>query len=180
LEDYALMPRRITVLLAAVVGVALCAFMVGTAGAAPAKKKLTILGKTTFKPGQFAKDTQRFTPKNLTVSPGDKVVLRNKAKTQDPHTISLVRKRQLPDSFECPACDAIFAAHGEDPNTGEPANAVVDVGDPGFDQPGDSIFIPPGPPGKQKITIDISADAGTNLFYLCAIHPWMQGKFRVR
>jgi plastocyanin len=104
------MPRRITVLLAAVVGVALCGFMVGTAGAAPAKKKLTILGKTTFKPGQFAKDTQRFTPKNLTVSPGDKVVLRNKAKTQDPHTISLVRKRQLPDSFECPACDAIRAS----------------------------------------------------------------------
>ena len=180
MEDYALMPRRITVLLAALAAVALCAFAVGSAGAAPAKKRLTIVGKLTFKPGHFAKDTQRFTPKNLTVSPGDKVVLRNKSKTQDPHTISIVRKRQLPDNFDCAVCEEIFQAHGEDPNTGEPANVVVDVGDPGFDQPGDSIFIPPGPPGKKKVTIDISADAGTNLNYLCGIHPWMQGKLKVR
>ncbi|HEX2413177.1 MAG TPA: hypothetical protein VHJ39_18585 [Solirubrobacteraceae bacterium] len=173
------MPRRITVLLAALATVALCAVAVGSAGAAPATKRLKIVGKLTFNAGQSVKDTQRFAPRNLTVSPGDKVVLRNKSKTPDPHTISLVRKRQLPDSFECPACDAIFQAHGEDPNTGEPANVVVDVGDPGFDQPGDSIFIPPGPAGK-KTTFEVSADAGTNLFYLCGIHPWMQGKLRVR
>jgi plastocyanin len=174
------MSRRITVLLAALAAVALSLLVIGSAGAAPAKKKLRIVGDLIFKPGQSVKDTQRFAPHVLTVAPGDKVVLRNRSKTQDPHTISVVRKRQLPDDFECPACDAIFAAHGEDPNTGEPANVVVDVGDPGFDRPGDSIFIPPGPPGKKKLTIDISADAGTNLNYLCAIHPWMQGKIKVR
>ena len=173
------MPRRITILLAALAALALSAVAIGSAGAVPAKKKLRIVGDLVFKPGQSVKDTQRFAPHNLTVAKGDQVVLRNRSKTQDPHTISVVRRNQLPDSFECPACDAVFAAHGEDPNTGEPQNIVVDVGDPGFDRPGDSIFIPPGPPGKKKVTFRVSADTGDNLNYLCAIHPWMQGSIRV-
>lgn len=177
------MPRRITVLLAALAALALSAVVIGSAGAVPAKKKLRIVGETVFNPGHSVKDTQRFAPHNLTVAKGDQVVLRNRSKMQDPHTISVVRRRQLPDSFEdCSPgpCDAIFAAHGEDPNTGEPQNIVVDVGDPGFDRPGDSIFIPPGPPGKKKVTFRVSADAGENLNYLCAIHPWMQGRIKVR
>jgi plastocyanin len=177
------MPRRVIVLLAAVVAVALSMFVIGSAGAVPAKKKLRIVGETVFNPGKSVKDTQRFAPHNLTVAKGDQVVLRNRSKMQDPHTISVVRRRQLPNSFEdCSpgVCDEIFAAHGEDPNTGEPQNVVVDVGDPGFDRPGDSIFIPPGPPGKRKVTFRVSADTGENLNYLCAIHPWMQGRIRVR
>jgi len=51
----------------------------------------------------------------------------------------------------------------------------VNVGQPGLDQPGDSLLILDG----QTIGATISASAGTNLFYLCAIHPWMQGQLRV-
>ena len=170
------MPRRITVLLVAVAG--LC--LVAAAPATAATKRLRIVGGLDFKPGKSVKDTQRFAPGVLTVDSGDRVVLRNRSKVQDPHTISVVRRRALPNSFECPACDAIFEAHGEDPTTGEPVNPVVDVGDPGFDRPGDSIFIPPGPPGKKKVIFRVTADEGDNLSYLCGIHPWMQGRLRVR
>jgi hypothetical protein len=53
---------------------------------------------------------------------------------------------------------------------------LVNVGAAGFDQPGDSIIVPPG----GKVSFDVTADEGTNLNFLCALHPWMQGKFKVR
>jgi hypothetical protein len=43
---------------------------------------------------------------------------------------------------------------------------------------GDSIAIQPGGPHKQ-ISIKVTAKAGTTLSFICAIHPWMQGKIQV-
>jgi len=31
-----------------------------------------------------------------------------------------------------------------------------------------------------KTTVVISAPAGTTLYYMCAVHPWMQGKIVVK
>jgi hypothetical protein len=97
-------------------------------------------------------------------------------KVPDPHTITLVRRGQVPTSFaeafNCQPCNAALDAHF---GTGGPPAARVNVGQPGLDQPGDSLLILDG----QSIGAQISASAGTNLFYLCAIHPWMQGQLRV-
>jgi hypothetical protein len=41
---------------------------------------------------------------------------------------------------------------------------------------GDSIIIEHG----QPVTVTITAPPGTNLYYLCAIHPWMQGVLQVK
>jgi hypothetical protein len=162
---------------------ALCvsALVIGPAGAqAPSTAKLRIVGGTTIEPGKFIKDDQRFAPRNRAVRSGGKVRLRDKSQNQEPHTLSLVRKRQLPDTaqeaFECEVCGSFFEAHEANEETGEVGRPLVDVGDPGFDRPGDSIFVPPG----GTVRFDIGADAGKRLYYLCAIHPWMQGKFRVR
>ena len=166
------MPRRITALLVAVAGLCLVA-----AAPASALQRIDIVGKQVLKPGQFYKDTQRFAPRNVTVDSGEKVRVRNRAKSEEPHTLSLVKRRQLPDSFDCPACGQIEASHEVNPETGEPGKPVVNVGSAGFDQPGDSIIINPG---GDKVSFDVTADAGKTLYYLCIIHPWMQGKIRVK
>ena len=33
---------------------------------------------------------------------------------------------------------------------------------------------------KGKISFNVTAKKGTTLYYLCAIHPWMQGKIKVK
>jgi hypothetical protein len=165
------MPRRITVLLAAAVG--LCLLVAAPAGA---RERVVIRGGEVFKPGQYVKDNQRFTPRVTTVKSGEKVTVRDRSTAGSPHTLSIVRKRQLPDSFECAVCEQLFAAHEANEETGDVGKPLVNVGDAGFDQPGDSIFVPPG----GKVSFQVTADDGENLNFLCAIHPWMQGKFKVR
>jgi plastocyanin len=151
----------------------------GTATAAPkapTKKKIAIVGHFVFKTGKSAFDDQHFTPRKFDIRSGGTVTLRNKARTEDPHTISLVKKSQLPDSFDCEVCGAIFGAHGVNEQTGDIANPVVNVGAAGFDQPGDSMFIRP----HGKVSFDVTAPAGTTLHFMCAVHPWMQGRIKVR
>ena len=167
------MPRRITVLLVAVAGLSLVA--AAPAGAA-VKKRIVIRGGEVFKPGKYVKDDQRFTPSVLTVQSGRRVTVRDRTTAGSPHTVSVVRKRDLPDSFECAVCEDFFAAHEANEETGTVGKPLVNVGPAGFDRPGDSIFVPPG----GKVSFKVTADEGENLNYICAIHPWMQGKIRVR
>jgi hypothetical protein len=47
---------------------------------------------------------------------------------------------------------------------------------PGLDTVGDSLVLPP----KGKVSAKISAKAGSVLYYVCAVHPWMQGKIIVK
>jgi hypothetical protein len=54
---------------------------------------------------------------------------------------------------------------------------VVNVGKPGLNQPGDSILITAEDP---VIKARVTAQAGTTLRFICAIHPWMQGKLIVK
>jgi hypothetical protein len=173
------MSRRTIALLAAGAALGATALAIGPATAAqkaPSSKKMAIVGHSEFKPGRFAFDNQRFSPRSFSIRSGGTVTLRNKAKTEDPHTISVVAKSQLPTSFDCEVCGQIFAAHGADEQTGAIANPVVNVGAAGFDQPGDSMFVPP----RGKVTFDVSASAGSTLYLLCAVHPWMQGRITVR
>jgi plastocyanin len=174
------MTRRMTVAMAATAALGVSALGVGAAGAATAKNRINIVGGASIKPGESVTDDQHFTPQKLEVKSGATVKLANKAKTEDPHTISLVKKSQLPktakQAFNCAACNAFFGAHEFDENTGNIGKPVVDVGQPGYDQPGDSTVIAP----KGKISFKVTAKKGTTLYYLCAIHPWMQGSIKVR
>jgi hypothetical protein len=45
----------------------------------------------------------------------------------------------------------------------------------GVDGPGDSFFFDP----KTPVKTTVSAKPGTTLYFLCAIHPWMEGKVKV-
>ena len=76
-------------------------------------------------------------------------------------------------------CDDLAIAHGAiNPDTGEeqdPTTPLVNRGREGFNRAGDSVLIPPG----GRTSVKITADAGTTLNMICAIHPWMQNKVKV-
>jgi plastocyanin len=132
------------------------------------------LGGEVFKPNVSATMTLRFAPGNITVHTGDTVVFQHADQTHDPHSVSIVAASQLPHSADdCPVCQKFEKAHFPHGQNGPPL-PVVDVGKPGFDQPGDSIVWMSG-----RASVKVTAAAGTVLHYFCAVHPWMQGTIRV-
>jgi plastocyanin len=150
---------------------------------ASARVKLSTIGGVTFKANRFIKDGMRFNKDTVRVRRGDTLVLRDK--TKQPHTLSIVRKGQLPRKvrqidgcFEGGPCGELFVKHGAvNPETGEeqdPTTPVVNEGREGLNRPGDSTLIPPG----GRTTIEVSG--ARDMYYLCAVHPWMQGKIDVR
>lgn len=187
------MNRRLTVAVAATAALSLTAAgFASTAGAAAKKKnQITIKGDFEFRAGKGARDNQRFVPLRQKVKSGSTVTVRNKAKTEDPHTLSFVEKAFLPTSFDAPVAGPLFGLHNldeDDPNAvpvlkidnGAPAAdqaavlAVDTLGTP--DEPGDSLLLF----GKEPVTFDVTAPAGSKLYYFCIFHPWMQGKISVK
>jgi plastocyanin len=173
------MTRRKTVAFLATAALGVSALGVGVAGAAT-KNRIDIKGGTSMTPGESITDDQHFTPSDLEVKSGATVKVVDKAKTSDPHTISLVKKSDLPktakQAFNCAKCNAIIGSHEVNEQTGDIGKPVVDVGQPGYDAPGDSTVIQP----KGSISFKVTAKKGTTLYYLCAIHPWMQGRIKVK
>lgn len=173
--------RRSKLALAVLGAVCASTLALGPAVAQPQKQaKMKIVGATTMKPGKWIRDDQRFTPHKRTVRSGATVRLADKSRMGEPHTLSVVRKsdlaRNAQEAFNCEVCNSIFEAHGANEETGDIANPVVNVGAEGFDQPGDSIFVAP----KSTVRFDVTAAAGRTLYFMCAIHPWMQGRFKVK
>lgn len=157
----------------------------GGKGKGPLKAKIVIKGQETFKRNAYIKDSVHFVAGTLVVRSGGTVTLTNK--TDEPHTFSIVKPSQLPRSVkqiqECGVCGEIAKSHGVNPEgpplSGPPPIPLVNIGLEGFDQPGDSIAINPKEHGGQ-VTFKITAPAGTTLNFMCAIHPWMQGRIMVK
>ena len=182
------MNRRLRMAVAVVAALGVSAGAASTASAA--SEKITIRGKFVFKAGKSVRDNQRFVQRNLKVKSGDTVNVANKSKTEDPHTLTFVEKAFLPTSFESAAAEAAFGAHAPNGDA-PPFFAKIDDGVPAADQAaplavntlgtdttvGDSEFMAPG---QKSTSFTVTAATGSNLYYFCAIHPWMQGKIRVR
>lgn len=177
------MSRR---MLALVLGAALALVAVVPAVAqAPRNYTLDMIGKVTFKKNRFIKDSVRYEVDSFSIRSGGNLTIADK--TRQPHTLSLVKRSDLPGNlremercFGPGPCDEIGVDHGAiDPETGEerdPTVPLVNKGAEGFNQPGDSVVIPP----RRKARVEVTAARGKSLYYLCAIHPWMQGRINVR
>lgn len=162
-----------------------------TTSKAPARAKIVVKGNESFKPNAYIKTTDRFVAGTITIRSGGTVTVTNT--TPEPHTVSLVKRSDVPRTVaqvdNCQmappgnVCNAIALAHGVNPSgppqQGLPPHPVVDVGSAGFDQPGDSTVIPPKGAGG-PITFKVTAKPGTTLYYMCIIHPWMQGRIFVK
>ena len=177
------------VLVAAAVGVALLGLTgsaIGAGGKGPAKAKLSIKGKDSFKPNGYLKLGEFFAPGTVTIRSGGTVTMTNT--TDDPHTLSIVKRSQVPRTLEqvgnCSVCGTILKAHGINPEgpptMGPPPIRVVDVGVAGFDSPGDSTVIGPKASPGARVTFKVTSRPGTTLNFICAIHPWMQGRLLVK
>jgi plastocyanin len=172
-------------LLAALLALAGSALAAGGKAKGPAKAKIVIKGGPSFKTNGFIKDSVHFVAGTVPVKSGATVTLTNAS--DDPHTLSIVKQSQVPHSLaqieNCAVCGELAKAHGVNPegppSSGPPPIPLVNLGAVGFDTPGDSIFIGPKGPGGQ-VTFKVTAAPGTTLFFICAIHPWMQGRFLVK
>jgi plastocyanin len=157
---------------------------------ADATRTITIKGTEHFVANTLVSADFRFSPGPFAIKSGETVTWENT--TVDPHTISVVNQSDLPTNinqvFSCGApgtvCAQFFACHF--PNGFGPGGPVPPInlacGNAKKGQladPGDSFLIPPPGTGPQRVTAMITASSGTTLFYMCAIHPWMQGRIDV-
>lgn len=174
------MSRRIALI--ATLAVLAAAGVAAVAIGASSPKSATLTAKTGGKVviNQYIEDTSHWSPGTVTIASGGTLTLKEKGGAE--HTFSVVKASDLPKTAgaiqACKVCQKIATAHGADPNdpNSQPKNLVVDVGATGADQPGDSVVLVPKKTEKVKIT----AKAGTTLRFMCAIHPWMQGKIKVK
>ena len=140
---------------------------------------------------RYLQDEMRYVPGVVTIRSGCDLTFAFATPGQnDPHSLSVVKRSDLPRTDAqmeaCPICKTIKSQHVGDPTLpAGPKNPIlhwtVDVGRPGLDAPGDSLGIfesakKGAPPGHQRVTVRVSAPSGTTLFFMCGMHPWMQGK----
>ena len=141
---------------------------------------------------QYSQDGMRFVPGTVTVKSGCTLTFEFATPGQsDPHSLSMVKESDLPKTTaqieNCEICRQIAAKHvkhpGQPPGPQNPIlHWIVNAGEPGLDVPGDSIGIfeaKGAPPGHRSVTVPVSAPAGTTLYFICGMHPWMQGKIVV-
>jgi plastocyanin len=180
--------QSLRTLAAAVFGATLLA-LAGSAlaagGKTPAKAKVFIRGSESVVPNAYLKIAFRFDSGTVPIRSGGTVTLTNL--TTDGHTLSIVKRSQLPHTIRqvqnCSVCGAIAKSHGINfegpPTEGPPPVRLVNLGATGFDAPGDSVVI--GPKGRGgPVTFKVTARPGTILSFMCAFHPWMQGRFLVK
>jgi plastocyanin len=175
-------------LLIAAVAALTVAAMAGPASAAVAPAAtVEVRGGDILQPGQFIKNNFRFVPRNITVNSGDVVRWVDRDRdADDPHTVTIARKADLPQTIaQLDACYepggfCITTIEAHDPGLDEqpPFNFRVNTGGPGLDARGDSLLF--GGPFDQAIRGRVTAPAGRTLYYLCVIHPWMQGSITVQ
>jgi hypothetical protein len=168
--------------------VALCLTASGAGAAVAAKKAPThatvnAVAKVQFKINRYVKDGLRWQKDVYKVRSGGTLHIVNKAE-DGPHTLSIVKRSDRPRTTkqinQCKICEQIGQQHGADPNSdAPPTHLFVDDGvgqdtPANFDKPGDSLFV--GPEPGASADAKITAAKGTTLYFICAIHPWMQAK----
>jgi plastocyanin len=128
-----------------------------------------------------------------TVHEGEELRIVNDTKPSQvgPHTFSLVEKGLLPKTAKARKscftpghiCLSIAEWHKFNPKTEKVGKQEVEVGPLGWStpgslkKPGDSWFSGEKPGGE--VDRKVTAKAGTTLYFMCAVHPWMQGKIKV-
>ncbi len=129
-------------------------------------------------------------PKTIVAGEDLEVLNQTNPKQVGPHTFSLVTKGSLPKTPKARQncftpkhiCMAIAHWHGVKGNGPVKVNPV-DAGAEGWDtlgsitKTGDSWFT--GSKPGTSITEKVTAAAGTTIYFMCAIHPWMHGSIEV-
>lgn len=158
------------------------------AGSAPKHSTINAVTSTKVKINRFIQDGTRWQKDVYDIKSGGTITIVNLAASDGPHTFSVVAKKDLPRTLKqinsCKICQTIAVEHGANPQSNAPpkflfvengtgTNTPVNV-----DRPGDSAFI--APTQNAKVTLKVTAKPGTTLYFMCAVHPWMQAKLVVQ
>ena len=176
------MPLRSGVLRLAMAGlmvaaVAATGLIAGSDGAESRDRTVRTEGDNQFVPNAKVMSTLRFTPGHNVIGSGETLTLQHSDKTLDPHTLSVVDAAELPGDFDavfaCGVCDEVFQLFPPS----EPPTFINGPGTgEGLDGRLDTLVVQPG--GSESV--EVTAEPGTTLRYLCAIHAWMQGTITVK
>ena len=153
----------------------------------------TVTGESPVVTMELTKGKMKFVgPETVYVGEQLEIVNKTNPKQVGPHTFSLVTKGSLPKTRKamnsCFApkkiCLEIAEWHGFNPKTEQITKNLVKAGPAGWStmgdasgKKGDSWFS-----GEKKggtISKAVTAAAGTTLYYICAVHPEMQGEVEV-
>ena len=178
--------RKLIATLAGVAVLGLGGGAVAASGAGSAKTTIKAVNPAgvTFKANRYVQDGLRWDKDAYSVKSGGTLHIVNIAADEGPHTFTVVKKTQVPKSFNCPVCDKLGQAHGADPNSDAPPkfpyleNGKGQKTPPNVDLPGDSGITGSGKK-NESIDLKVTAKAGTTLNFICLIHPWMQAKVTV-
>ena len=177
---------------AGLVGVAVAVGATGVAaGAGGAPKRATIKAVSSapkVKINRWIQDNLRWDRDVYRVKSGGTLHIVNNAAQEGPHTFTVLKKRDIPKTakqiFTCKICEKLAMAHGANPESNEPPkfqyleNGVGQNTPPNVDRPGDSGVTGAGKKGE-SIDLTVTAPAGTELYFMCLIHPWMQAEVKV-
>jgi plastocyanin len=166
----------------AAVAIAAAVAVGGATGNAAQDRTVRTQGDNQFVPNVKIASTLKFTPGHITIGSGEALTLEHSDSTEEPHTLSIVDADEVPanidEVFGCgepgTVCDDIFSIFGAEPTESLFQNAPG-TGD-GIDGRLDSLFVLPG----ESVSADVTAEPGSTLYYICAIHAWMQGRIDVK
>lgn len=154
---------------------------------APKHTTINAVTSIKIKINRYIQDGTRWQHDVYTVRSHGTITIVNLAASDGPHTFSVVRKSDLPQTVRqlnnCRICQTIAKEHGANPHSQAPPkflfveNGTGSTTPPNVDRVGDSAFI--APKQKAKVTLKVTAKPGTTLYFMCAIHPWMQAKLIV-
>jgi hypothetical protein len=169
--------------------VLLVALVVPSLATAEAPAPAPAEGVTTIEIKMEGKKMNFFGPKTVHEGEELKIVNATDPKMVGPHTFSLVTKGSLPKTAKarktcftpgkiCMGIAKWYGLKGEE----NPKNPLVAVGKEGWDtmgtstKKGDSYFF-----AKKGDSIEqvVTAKAGTTLYFMCAVHAFMQGQVKV-
>jgi len=180
--------------LALAVPAAALTLAVAGGGLAGAATTATPTGVTDVISIELTKGKLKFVaPESVTV--GDQLEIVNDTDPHQvgPHTFSLVTKASQPKTPSARKncftpkhiCLAIAKWHGFNPKTERITVNPAKAGPAGWStmgdakgKKGDSWFTGETKKGTH-ISQEVIAEAGTTLYFMCAVHPWMQGKVDV-
>jgi hypothetical protein len=164
-------------LVVAATAVLLLTMVAAGSGLAHSRNTITAINELSFEPNRALNVGFRFKPGTLRIGHGEQLTFQEGPPTPEAAAWKPIRSRSWPEVYvpqtieevlACEACGPILAAHDPDNNGEPPFEPVVNVGKPGLNRPGDSILITPEDP---VIKARVTAQAGTTLRFICAIHP---------
>ena len=161
-----------------------------TTAKAPSSVTIKESQKNKVVPNRFFQDGLRWNKDVYTVKSGGTINVVANIISEGPHTFTIVNKKDLPKTAKamekCKICEKLGAAHGADPNSDAPPkfqfleDGVGQDTPPNVDKPGDSGLTGPGQAPNEKISLKVTAKKGSQLYFMCLIHPWMQAKVQVQ